>query len=138
MRLNPIGAVADSVINGLDKLFTSDEEREVAKLKMMSELNKPHIIQALTNLEEAKHPSIFVSGWRPALGWLCVVLLAYAWMGRDILTLTLPFVMEDVPTLPASESGELLTLVLALLGLGATRTYEKMKGVARSSWEVKK
>lgn len=139
INLNPLGSIAESVVGGLDELFTSDEEREKAKLLMMKELNQPHILQAMTNLEEAKHPSIFVAGWRPGLGWLCVMLLAYAWMGKDIIVILLMLFGqgEIVTQLPGVDTGELMTLVLALLGLGATRTFEKINGVARSGWDKK-
>ena len=134
--LNSVASIAESVSTGLDELFTSDEERERARLLMMKELNQPHILQAMTNLEEAKHPSLFVAGWRPALGWLCVILLGYAWIGRDLLHIVLGMfqqtqIIEDLPTM---DMGELMTLVLALLGLGATRTFEKINGVARNQW----
>ena len=134
--MNPaaIGSIASGIMSGLDGLFTSDEERGKAELLMIKELNKPHILQAMTNIEEAKHPSIFVSGWRPGLGWLCVLLLGYAWIGRDfvIIGLGLANKPEIIEQLPLVESGDLMTLVLALLGLGASRTYEKLKGVSRS------
>ena len=134
--MNPaaIGSIASGIMSGLDGLFTSDEERGKAELLMIKELNKPHILQAMTNIEEAKHPSIFVSGWRPGLGWLCVLLLGYAWIGRDfvIIGLGLANKPEIIKQLPLVESGDLMTLVLALLGLGASRTYEKLKGVSRS------
>ncbi|MCP4995245.1 MAG: hypothetical protein GY934_15925 [Gammaproteobacteria bacterium] len=132
--LNSVASIADSVATGMDELFTSDDEREHARLLMQQELNKPHVIQAMTNLKEASHPSIFVAGWRPALGWLCVFLLAYAWIGRDILTLIMPYfdTLKGI-TLPAMEAGELMTLVMAMLGLGATRTYEKVQRVARNN-----
>lgn len=134
--LNSVASIADSVATGLDELFTSDEEREKARLLMMKELNQPHVLQAVTNLEEAKHPSIFVAGWRPALGWLCVILLAYAWIGRDMLYIILGMFEQTaiIEGLPEMDMGELMTLVLALLGLGATRTFEKINGVARNQW----
>ncbi len=132
-----VGKVAEGVLSGLDGLFTSDEERKQAELSIMQELNKPHILQAMTNIEEAKHPSLFVAGWRPSLGWLCVGLLGYAWVLRDFLIIYLSQTDMDV-VLPVVESGEMMTLVLALLGLGATRTYEKMNGVARGTWSVDK
>lgn len=133
--LDSVATIADSVATGLDELFTSDEEREQAKYLMMKELNQPHIMQAMITMQEAKHPSMFVSGWRPALGWLSVFLLAYAWVFRDFLVITLKtFQPEfDLNQLPQVEAGEMMTLVLALLGLGATRTYEKLKGVSRDN-----
>jgi hypothetical protein len=134
--LNSVASIADSVATGLDELFTSDEERERARLLMMKELNQPHVLQAVTNLQEAKHPHLFVAGWRPALGWLSVILLAYAWIGRDLLLIALGMFDQNevIAGLPKMQQGELMTLVLALLGLGATRTYEKLYGKARSQW----
>ncbi|MCP3867037.1 MAG: hypothetical protein GY703_02885 [Gammaproteobacteria bacterium] len=136
--INSVATIADSVTKGLDELFTSDEERERAKLLMMKELNQPHIIQAMTNMEEARHSSIFVAGWRPALGWLTVFLLAYAWVVRDLILIILLAMDEQgiANGLPQVNSEEMLTLVFALLGLGATRTYEKVKGVARNQWST--
>lgn len=131
--LDSIATIAQSVAGGLDALFTSDEEREQAKLMMMKELNKPHIMQAMITLEEAKNPNMFVSGWRPALGWLSVVLLGYAWIARDLIVM---FTEVTVAQLPPVDAGQMMTLVLALLGLGATRTYEKVNGVHRDQWKA--
>ena len=128
-----VGGVVDGLFKGLDGLFTSDEEKAKARLMMQVELQKPHMMQALTNLEEAKHPNWFVAGWRPALGWLCVLLLAYSWIGRDLIIIGLSaFDQADtIKDLPAVNPGELMTLVISMLGLGGLRTYEKITGNAR-------
>ncbi|MBU2713933.1 3TM-type holin [Zooshikella harenae] len=134
MSLNKlIPDIAGSIMSGLDDLFTSDEERLKAHNKTLETLNQPHILQALTTLEEAKHPSIFVSGWRPGLGWLCVGLLTYAWVLRDLIIIALSLAnrLDVVEMLPTIDTSQLITLVLTLLGLGGIRTMEKMKGVAR-------
>ena len=133
MDIVNIKGLSDSVMTGLDELFTSDDERLKAQAIITEQLNKPHILQAMANIEEAKHPSIFVSGWRPALGWSCVFLLNYAWIGRDILAISLSLSGNEsaINYLPEIDTGELLTLVFALLGLGGVRTWEKIKGVAR-------
>ena len=132
MDLIGAGSVIKSIMGGLDSLFTSDEERAETELKLTALLAQPHMLQAMTNIEEAKHPSVFVSGWRPALGWLCVSCLGYAWIIRDFLVIGLSLFekTKDI-VLPAIDTGELMSLVLALLGLGGIRMYEKMKGVAR-------
>ena len=118
-----VGGVVDGMMNGLDKLFTSDDERNQAKLELTKTLQQPHLLQAMTNLKEAEHPSAFVAGWRPALGWLCVFLLAYAWIGRELVTIGLMATdnLKIVKELPVVDAGEMMTLVLALLGLGSTR-----------------
>lgn len=125
-----IGSIVDSIFKGIDSLFTSDEEREAARLKVLQELQKPHIMQAMTNLKEAEHASWFVAGWRPAIGWVCALGLGYQFLvapfAVHIAYLTgLPY---ELPTL---DSSMLMTMTINLLGLGGLRTYEKVTGVAR-------
>jgi len=129
-QLNPILGIAEGVMKGLDELFTSDEEKAQATLKMTALLQQPHMLQAMANIEEAKHRSVFVAGWRPALGWVCATGLAYQFLilpfaGLINAYLTLP------AELPVIEAAELTTLVMALLGLGGLRTYEKAKGLTQ-------
>ena len=133
INLNPMAGIAKELMGGLDGLFTSDEERAKAELSLNQQLQQPHILQALTNIEEARHPSVLVSGWRPALGWLCVLILAWTWIVRDLVIIGLMLVdkPEVVQQLPTADTSTVITLLLCLLGLGGARTLEKLKGVAR-------
>jgi hypothetical protein len=130
MNLNPIGGIVDGLAKGLDELFTSDEEREAAKLKLATLMQQPHILQAVANIEGAKHRSVFVAGWRPAIGWVAATGLGYQF-------LVLPFAglinaYAKLPAeLPELQAEQLMTLVLSLLGLGGMRTFEKYKGAAK-------
>jgi hypothetical protein len=102
--------------------------------------------QAEINKIEAASPKLFVSGWRPYIGWICgtslglyyipqtiaatVLWTIQCWMiictAEDITTVTLP-------SLALSFSmAEIIGLVTSLLGIGALRTYEKKAGVARN------
>ena len=119
------------IMEGLDALFTSDEEREKVKLEVMKTLQQPHILQAMTNIEEAKHKSIFVAGWRPACGWVAVTGLAYHFLVFPFAGLITRFIDPSITLPEIGNAGELMTLVLSLLGLGAMRTYEKRQGVSR-------
>ncbi len=129
-KLNPFIGIAEGVMAGLDDLFTSEEEKANATHKMTEQLQQPHILQAMANIEEAKHASVFVAGWRPALGWVCATGLAYQFLilpfaGLINAYLTLP------AELPSIQAAELTTLVMALLGLGGLRTFEKAKGLTK-------
>ena len=129
------GNVVGEVMSGLDALFTSDEERAAAKLAADRALQHPHLLQAIANVESARHPSLFVSGARPALLWLCVFCLGYAWIFRDLVVVVLAAAGNPaiVDALPVIDTADLMTLVLALLGLGGMRTYEGLKGVKRET-----
>ncbi len=84
------------------------------------------------NKEQAKHPSIFVSGARPAIMWVCCLGLLWQFFVGPILTwIAVMFNPELMP--PQLEVEGLITLVMSLLGLGAMRSFEKSKGIARDS-----
>lgn len=82
------------------------------------------------NKQEAASTSLFIAGWRPAVGWVCVVALGYAYVVEPFLKFILAVHHPDlVAHLPVLDTGNLLsTLLIPLLGLGALRTYEKVKG----------
>ena len=128
--LNPFAGIAGSVIEGLDDLFTSDEEKATATLKMTELLQKPHNLQAMANIEGAKHSSVFVAGWRPAIGWVCAIGLGYQFLILPFAGLINAFYALPAE-LPAIQAAELSSLVMALLGLGGLRSYEKAKGLTK-------
>jgi len=81
--------------------------------------------QSKTNQIEAASDSLLKSGWRPMVGWVCVSALAYQMVFRPLLAwLSGMYSWMPPPTL---ETDTLLTLLFAILGLGAYRTYEKTK-----------
>lgn len=78
-------------------------------------------LQAQINSVEAKHRNIFVSGWRPAVGWVCAFALAYNFILRDLLVWWVG--VESAP--PALQMEHLMTVLIGMLGLGGMRTFEK-------------
>jgi hypothetical protein len=130
-----VGSLADSVMGGLDGLFTSDDERAAAALKIQALMAQPHMMQAQANIEAAKNTNWFVAGGRPSLLWICAIALFYNWIIKDFIVIGIITVSdraaEIVPLLPSIDGAEVTGLVTALLGLGALRTWEKTKGVSR-------
>lgn len=113
----PIEALGSAV----DKIFTNDEEKMQAQAILNKIAQKPAILQAEINKIEAQHRSIFVAGWRPAIGWVCAIGLAF------------PFVINPLVEWvgfagPSIDMDRLMELVIALLGLGTLRTFEKLTG----------
>jgi hypothetical protein len=80
--------------------------------------------QSKTNQIEAGSDSLLKSGWRPMVGWVCVAALAYQMVFRPLLAWG-SAVWQWLPP-PSLEMDTLLTLLFAILGLGAYRTYERV------------
>lgn len=121
---------AEGIVGGLDGLFTSDEERLLATQKLAETLQRPDMMQHMVNLAETKHKSLFVAGWRPAIGWLCVVGLGYSYIAHPIVNTILVWVQPDL-VLPKLDAQELFNLTLTMLGFGGLRSYEKIKGILK-------
>jgi hypothetical protein len=128
--------IVDSVVGVAGKVLDKFVEDKDLRLKLDAELRSQLInldaLQAQTNLEQAKHDSVFVAGARPAIMWICAFALGWQYIIAPMASWALA-IWHPVITLPALGTEELTGLVMALLGLGAARSYEKSKGVARNS-----
>ena len=89
-----------------------DPDKMMDLVKVQSEINKM----------EAQHRSVFVAGWRPFIGWICGLSLAYNFIIRDVIAWVSPDIMP-----PAIQMDQLITILLGMLGLGGFRTFEKIK-----------
>ncbi len=115
-------------VTGLLDKFIEDKDQKNAiahELATMAERHSQELMkgQLEVNKVEAAHKSLFVAGWRPAIGWICALALLYSTLVRPILAIWL--------TVPAVDTGLLQTILMGMLGLGAMRSYEKTKGVQR-------
>ncbi len=86
--------------------------------------------QLKINEIEAGNASIFVSGWRPAIGWICGLGLFTQYFLFPIISWALPIFGHPEIALPIMDVGELYPLLFGMLGFGGMRMYEKVKGVA--------
>lgn len=88
--------------------------------------------QIEVNKEEAKHASVFVAGWRPAIGWVGAAGIGYSF----VLAPFIEFISRwagYTGDMPMPDAGQLMTLVLSMLGVGAMRSYDKRQGTARDN-----
>lgn len=123
-------APIESIGNVLDDLFTSDKERLDKQVILTRLAQKPHILQAEITKIEAGQRTLFVAGWRPFIGWVCGIALAYSFILRDVIMWLMALMGLSIP-MPLLNIDALTTLLYALLGLGGLRTYEKISGRAR-------
>lgn len=122
------GGVADAVTavgNVADKLFTSDDERLTHEEIKERLRQQPHLAQIELNKVEAQHRSIFVAGWRPFIGWVCGFGLAFGFIINPVIQW---YTGQQGFQLPFEYIN---SLVLALLGLGSLRSFEKFTGKSK-------
>ena len=122
-----LGTLVDRLIPDKAAAQRAKDDMEAALVKAS---NEAALAQVEVNKIEAGHSSVFVAGWRPAIGWVCAAALAWAFIVAPVATWGMA-VFGVRETLPAIGTDNLFELVLAMLGLGGLRTFEKMRGVAR-------
>lgn len=130
-----IQALIGPILGLLDKVVPDAGERAklAHEIATMAERQAHEIAlqQIEVNKIEAASSSLFKSGWRPALGWVCGVAFAYHFVGQPIIIFLIALTGHQLPTLPEFDMTSLLTVLGGLLGLGTLRTFEKYKGVSR-------
>jgi len=130
-----IQALIGPVTGLLDK-FVEDKDEKNRLAHEISTMADRHaqelaLAQVSINKEEAKHRSIFVSGWRPFVGWTCGVALAYHFVLQPLILFGVTVAGVELPPLPSFDMGSLMTVLMGMLGLGGLRTYEKQKGLTK-------
>lgn len=124
--LTGIGSVADLINTAVNKIWPdkSEQEKQMIAAAVM-------VVQGQidTNKEEAKSTSVFVSGWRPAIGWVCGAACAWNWIGLKIALFIAAYLGHELKLSPADMT-EMMPVLLGMLGLGGFRTMEKINGVA--------
>lgn len=117
-----ISKTIDSASKLIDELYVNEEEKLDKKI-LLERINQKLLLgQIELNKVEAMHTSLFVSGWRPAIGWICVLGLFYEFI-------LLPVLYSFGFTVSSVGDSMLHSLVVSLLGMGTLRTYEKIKKV---------
>ena len=128
--------LAESVVGVAGKVLDKFVEDKDLKTKLEAELKSQVIsldlAQAQANIEQSKHPSLFVSGARPSIMWVCCFGLAWQFVLQPIAVWLIAVTNSNL-TLPLIPTEGLISLTIALLGLSASRSAEKFKGVARNN-----
>jgi len=135
MMLNFINSLVGPISTLLDKSIADKDLREKLshEIATMAERHSQEQVMAqiAVNQEEAKNNSLFVSGWRPAVGWTCCLGLAGNFilipMGNFVMTLA----GSDV-LIPLIDVSTMMPVLLGMLGLGSMRTVEKIRKVERN------
>lgn len=141
MAFDPISAALDIGGKLIDRLWPDPTERDKAKLELLKMQQDGELKVLLADVElakgqmevnkaEAANASVFVSGWRPGVGWVCVLALFSQFILRPFFEFG-AHLLGYAEHYPSLEIGDLMTLLLGMLGLGAMRTTEKLRGVTK-------
>jgi hypothetical protein len=133
MSLDPLSAALDLGNTLINKIFPDPAQADAAKLELLK-LQQSGELATMTaqtdiNKEEAKSTSLFVSGWRPAIGWVCALALMYQYLLRPLMTWGTTVAGFNLPPMVGLDDN-LWQLMMGMLGMGGLRTYEKTQGVA--------
>lgn len=139
--MDPITAVLNIGSQLIDRLFPDKAQADAAKLQMLQLQQSGELaqMQATTDLAkaqiavntaEAANGSIFVSGARPFILWICGIALAYSAIFEPIARFVAMIVYRYNGAFPVLDTTITMQLLMGLLGLGTMRTIEKLKGVA--------
>ena len=137
MNFLGIGTVIESVGKVAGDLITTDKERMQLGLEGRKLDQAIDLAQIGVNNTEAQHASVFVAGWRPAIGWIGAAAMAYQFLLYPMLTWVwalaqangyLPAGTQPPPVLDADQ---LWVILSGILGIAGMRSFEKSRGVAR-------
>lgn len=136
MNLFGIGTVIDSVGKVASDLITTDKERLEMALREKELDQRLDIAQIDVNKAEAQHSSIFVAGWRPAIGWIGAAAMAYQFLLYPIMLWGWTYaqgagwIPAGLTPPPVLEADQLWVILSGILGIAGMRSFEKTKGVA--------
>ena len=122
-----------SAAKDIEDVFTTSDREELAAFEARTERivaeRADRQGQIDINKAEARHHSIFVAGWRPAVGWICALAMGFHFLVFPLFGEA----VEKYTGYPLVDLNweELSVILMGMLGFGAIRTYEKVKGVGR-------
>ena len=132
--MNPLllGPLFDLGGKIIERMFPDPAAKAAAELELLKIAQAGDLQTVLAQLEinakEAQHPSIFVAGWRPFVGWCCGIGFLWAAVGQSVFVYVAR--IKGWPDPPAIDTEVLMYVLGGMLGLGTLRTVEKAKGVA--------
>ena len=140
MALDPVTALLDIGTKVIERIWPDPAQAASAKLELlkMQQTGELAALAAETDLAkgqlainqaEAASTSVFVSGWRPALGWICGAAFAWNWVGLPVARFGMA-VWGHPMELASADMSEMLPVLFGMLGLGGMRSWEKSRGVA--------
>ena len=125
--------IDDAIAAGLkilDKFIPDPAEKAKAEEALRTSLLQWDKAQTDVNAVEAANSNLFVSGWRPMLGWTCALAFSFIYVLAPLITWASTLMGYPVP-LPQFNVDALISLTFGMLGLAGMRSWEKAKGLTK-------
>ncbi|MBV5327111.1 MAG: hypothetical protein JZU65_05650 [Chlorobium sp.] len=126
--LGGVGQLAKDIRQAITGDLPAEKQAEITQ-KLMELENAAMSAQTTINLEEAKSEHLFVSGWRPFVGWVCGFALAYVSIFEPFISWCARLAGSLV-VFPQIDTTITMQVLVGLLGLGAYRSYDKAQSPA--------
>lgn len=120
--------LAPRLLDVLARFIPDPEARQKALGDMMSVFAAADAIQVQVNKTEAESESYMARTWRPAIGWACAVALWFQFLVSPIVVWIGFWIGKPIPK-PVELDTMLWELMFGMLGMGALRSFEKLKGI---------
>jgi hypothetical protein len=135
MAFDPLSAALEIGGKVIDRLWPDPVQAAAAKLELLK-MQQSGELAAMTgqmdiNKAEAANASVFVSGWRPFIGWVCGAACVWNWLGLKVLLFAAAYAGHPLTNLAPADLSEMLPVLMGMLGIGGLRTIEKLNGVAK-------
>ena len=136
MNILGIGSVIESVGKVADSLITTEKERMQLELEGRKLDQAIDLAQIGVNNTEAQHASVFVAGWRPAIGWIGAAAMAYQFLLYPMFLWVWTYLQgtgwipKELTPPPVLDADQLWVILSGILGIAGMRSFEKTKGVA--------
>lgn len=134
MSLDPISAALDIGGKLIDRLWPDPTQAAAAKLELlkMQQEGDLAVMVAQTDINkiEAGSANIFVSGWRPFVGWVCGASLVYAAILEPLARFIAKVFFTYGGEFPTIDTTLTLQILLGLLGMAGLRSWDKKNGTA--------
>lgn len=143
MAIPILGDLIDGVKDIVSEVVVDKDKRDQVNLELrrledqaQARIDAQIAAQIEVNKVEAASSSVLVAGWRPAVGWICAVALAYSFILMPFMAFFARVTFDYTGEFPSIDMDAFLYVLLGMLGIGGMRTFEKVKGVASNDYTV--
>ena len=133
--MDPITAALAIGNKLIDHFFPDATKAAEAKLELLKMQQSGDLAVMTSQMDinkiEAGSSNLFVSGWRPFIGWGCGFAFLYVALFEPIIRFIATVGFKYAGIYPTLDNTITMQVLLGLLGLAGMRSWEKTQGVTK-------